>query len=481
MQNAVFIFMPVWNTDSHNYTIALFESLTRDSGLEFRGADLNSELYHSVSTKYKKMWEVKNYEDWYLPELCKTLFNDNQKFLKDFFARLIDSETAVCGISVRNESLPFSYLCAQHIRKLHPNLPIIFGGPACFEECHYTKILQDEWSITAIVAGEGEHAWTSYLKDIQSSAEGEHNPGQIPGMIYRLKSGELLNCGKVDKIKDLSSLPILDYNKLNSNNLSRRSYALETSRGCVNHCAFCSERNNYFPYRTKSSNRIFQEIVLINEHFLQQKQRHNLDSLHIEIVDSVINGDINIFEEWLDMIISKKIHFTWSGMAILRKEMTLPLLKKMKMAGCQSIMWGMESGSSATLQHMNKRRFTLDLAERIFIDAHSVGILQRTNFIIGFPTETEQDFIETLNFVKKIQPLFDTITCSAMLILPNAPIYHSSDEYGIDDPTRIESWTSLDGKNTLSIREDRIHRFQSILTNVNTFTARKLSTEKSFL
>ena len=69
----------------------------------------------------------------------------------------------------------------------------------------------------------------------------------------------------------------------------------------------------------------------------------------------------------------------------------------MKTAGCISLSYGVESGSQKIINDM-KKNFTIDTAKAVLEATCKAGIKIHLQFIVGYPTENEQDFKETLKF-----------------------------------------------------------------------------------
>ena len=70
-----------------------------------------------------------------------------------------------------------------------------------------------------------------------------------------------------------------------------------------------------------------------------------------------------------------------------------------------------QSGSDKVLQHMNRKHTAEEF--KYIIDTfrnHFPGIVISTDFIVGYPTETEQDFNDTLKLIQKIRPQKVNIT-----------------------------------------------------------------------
>jgi radical SAM superfamily enzyme YgiQ (UPF0313 family) len=85
------------------------------------------------------------------------------------------------------------------------------------------------------------------------------------------------------------------------------------------------------------------------------------------------------------------------------------LLRLMKKAGCQGIHYGIEAGTEKVLKVLNKG-ITLDQAADVFRITRKVGIKILAYFMIGCPTENEEDIAETFRVAKKLNPDFIHLT-----------------------------------------------------------------------
>ena len=95
---------------------------------------------------------------------------------------------------------------------------------------------------------------------------------------------------------------------------------------------------------------------------------------------------------------NKKIRWTCEARVdTIDKEM----LKLMYEAGCWEISYGVESGSQRLLDVI-KKDFTLEQVEQAFQWTKDRGISIRAFFMLGLPTETERESLETINFAKKL-------------------------------------------------------------------------------
>ena len=85
------------------------------------------------------------------------------------------------------------------------------------------------------------------------------------------------------------------------------------------------------------------------------------------------------------------------------------VLSSLKEAGCQRIHYGVEVGTQKILNVLRKG-ITLEMVERAFNLTRKAGIQTAGYFMIGSPTETEKDVLETIRFMKKLKADYMHIT-----------------------------------------------------------------------
>jgi len=88
------------------------------------------------------------------------------------------------------------------------------------------------------------------------------------------------------------------------------------------------------------------------------------------------------------------------------KDLNEDVIKAIKECGklCEQIHLPVQSGSDRILKKMNRhytREYYMSLVNKIKQEIPDVSIT--TDIIVGFPGETEEDFLDTLNLVKEVQ------------------------------------------------------------------------------
>jgi len=92
----------------------------------------------------------------------------------------------------------------------------------------------------------------------------------------------------------------------------------------------------------------------------------------------------------------------------------------MKQAGCWQISYGVESGVQRLLDLIDKKEKLEDI-ERVFNLTKKFGIAIRAFFMLGLPTETSEESWQTINFAKKLNPLWAQFTLTVPY--PGTPMF----------------------------------------------------------
>ena len=85
------------------------------------------------------------------------------------------------------------------------------------------------------------------------------------------------------------------------------------------------------------------------------------------------------------------------------------ILRLLKEAGCFRIWIGAESGSQKIIDLMD-RRVDVNHVKKVIQDTNALGIETGTFIMLGYPGETEEDIIETIDYLKEANPTHYTIT-----------------------------------------------------------------------
>ncbi len=188
-------------------------------------------------------------------------------------------------------------------------------------------------------------------------------------------------------------LPLRSYRGGPAFKRGRHSTSIFTHRGCPYQCTFCEKGVHEGPVRLRSAGSVLEEVRRI---------RRDHDIHDIRFIDDVFMINHSILDEFLELVLSSGERFNWLSTArvdLISEE----LLRKLKRAGCYRLEMGIESGSERILTMVNKG-VNMDQMARALEATRSAGMETIANFIMGFPTETEDEIRQTTRFALRLQP-----------------------------------------------------------------------------
>lgn len=447
-----FIQAPAWGRDCPPYTMCLLASLVRAAGHQAYLFDLNNSLYHTSAQQTRKMWDDKDYYTfWEDPELVESLLRENEKLLDFYIDKILKTEASIIGFTLHFSSVWASLSLARRLKERDRSRLIVFGGPDCSRQQKGDYLIQQD-CVDIVVHGEGEKP----LFTIIDNGKNIKDVSSLAGCLL-FREGRIVDGGYVEGNHDLDSLPMPDYTDFSEDimlRMYREPHRLDIfdSRGCPTRCHFCSEWQFWGKFRSKSGKKLFAEVT----HYINQFPQVN----YFYFIGSLINGNMRVLEEFCDLVIQNNLNITWAGQAVIRPEMTQEFLQKMKKAGCCWIGYGIESGSQRVVDKINKR-FSIEVAAQVLEATKKTGISTQANFMFGIPTETREDFAETLTFLKNNSKSMDTILASQSfcVIDKGTYLYDHPDEFGIHGRNHHLYWSSDNGENNYVERFKRYEEF----------------------
>ncbi|MFC1775107.1 B12-binding domain-containing radical SAM protein [Nanoarchaeota archaeon] len=219
-------------------------------------------------------------------------------------------------------------------------------------------------------------------------------------------------------MNDLNIKYSLDYSiyPLNKYFVPKIVLPLKTSSTCYyKQCAFCNHYSNvsYFEY----------DLELI------KKTITNSQCKHFFLIDDMIPAGRLL--KLADLF--KQLNIKW---ACQLKPSTFSdsVMKTLYDSGLRIVIWGAESGNQRILDLM-KKGTKLEEIRSTLKNSHAAGIKNVVYIMFGFPTETEEEFKDTISFLKDNAENIDLISESTFGLQKGTPIYNNPDAFGI---TKIE-------------------------------------------
>ena len=419
--------------------------------------DFNIYVHNNTDDSLKYLWHFENKNFWRNDYTFGILKQHINPLIDYAVKKILASNARIIGFSVVDPKERITIELIKRIKEKNPEKIIILGGPACSTE-DSRGIFVDRLPnlVDAYVINEGEDT----LMDILDACKKGRSLENIPGAILH-KDGRYSNYLSREHKEDVNEFPFPTYNGFDLKQYTTHSLTLEWSRGCIADCAFCKIKGLWKGYRYRKPENIVGEI----EHHVRQN-----GITQFTVTDPTFNGDIKKLEKVCDLIIQKNLKIKWFGQAIPSNKMTVELLTKMKKSGCYKIEYGVESGSNKVLKNMRKP-YTREIIEGTLKRTHEVGIPVFIFTMIGYPSETEEDFQMTLDFIRKNQKYITAVKSVNMLhLIDDTDVYEKREEFGIkilDEAFRHIHWVSDNGENTYEVRKNRTERMLTLLKELN--------------
>jgi len=308
--------------------------------------------------------------------------------------RIADFRPDVVGISVVSQLFRTSMKIAALAKETAPGVTVILGGS---HPTIYPEAVAAEANVDYVVHGEGEET----IVELAAALERGGAVDRIQG-IARRDNGRVVVNPPRPLIQDLDRLPFPAYDLLPVGRyappqVTRLPFmGMVTSRGCAYRCVFCDARVVMGgTYRFHSPERTLAEIKYLVSVFGVRE---------IMFKDSEFVQNRARTERLCDLLAEADLPVRWICNGRVGKT-DLGLMKKMKRAGCELIMFGIESGDQEILNKL-KKGFVLEDVRKTFRQAAEAGLKTSANFLIGSPGESLASALKSIRLAREIRTDF---------------------------------------------------------------------------
>ncbi len=363
--------------------------------------------------------------------------------LKNYVLGLVEeAKPDIVGISVYAGTFGASLFAFKTIKEKYPSIITTMGGGIFANHLdprspNFERFLKNEHYIDKLFIGEGEILFSKFLKgelDNEKKYYTKDDIGSVPFDINKCKA------------PDFETLDVSKYPHI----------ATYTSRSCPFQCSFCSETVQWGKYRKKEVDKVVAEMDQ-----LYQKHGYQL----FLFGDSLLNP---VIDDLSKKLTNKGTPYYWDG--YLRADPHVCDVKNTvawRNGGFYRARLGVESGSQNVLNLMDKKI----TKEQIMMTVSSLayaGIKTTTYWVIGFPGETEEDFLQTLDTIEKLKDDIYEAECNSFIYLVTGQVGSDmfSSRYKVrslypekyEPNLMIQSWY-LESEPSREVTYDRIKRF----------------------
>ena len=321
-------------------------------------------------------------------------------------------------------------IISQKVKAQMPKIKQVVGG---VQSTLDPELLYRLPAVDFSIRREGEYAMLDLVNGIDAS--------KIQGVCYHNTSScgvgtnqehpiQISNNGHAQVIRELDKLPYPERDKYWGRNgiMKEEKLHMDVSyvisiRGCPYRCAFCASPNVWGRANTvfRSPEEITEEMDFVKQHYWRGE--------HVDF--GMLSANCSTKEEMLKeslVIKDNTIVYFVDDIFTLRKDRVKTLMRRMMDAnlsmpwkcesradridqemadlmaasGCKRVKIGFESGSNRILKQIKKDETKEDMIRGVKY-LKKAGVPITGYFMAGFPGETDQDLMETVEFAKSLE------------------------------------------------------------------------------
>ena len=306
----------------------------------------------------------------------------------------------------------------EFIRPLNEarSVPLILGG-AGFSL--FPARLMELFKADYGIVGEADTVFPALLRALDAGED-----AAMPGVVARTDEG-VISVERVSPAEGRLNIRFsnidrkVDYGPYRG----RGSYPVQTKRGCVHRCIYCTypivEGNRY---RVRLPSEVVDEI---------EETSRRLGAVTFEFVDSTFNDPPGHADEICREIVRRKLDVRLRTMGVNPANVTTGLLELMKHAGFAQIDCTPDSASPGMIASMRKN-FSRETLEKAAGYIREQGMPTIWFFIFGGPGETRETFLESMDFIDRFVLEEDMVQMTEGLrVYPGTGLYDTALAQGI--------------------------------------------------
>ncbi len=362
-------------------------------------------------------------------------------------------------------SVPFpgavyaAFRIAQCIKQHHPHIQIALGGGFVNTELRELSEPRVFDYVDFVTLDSGERPLLALLEHLQ----GQRSAARLVRTFVRKKdtgSVQLMNWSEPDvPFEEVGTatwdgLPLNDYlSLLDMLNPMHRLWSdgrwnkLTVAHGCYwKKCSFCDVSLDYISrYETASASLLVDRIEQIVAE-TGQTGFHFVDEA----------APPKALKALAEELIRRKVHISWWGNIRFEKTFTPELAELLAESGCIAMSGGLEVASDRLLKLM-KKGVSVEQVAQVTKGFSEAGILVHAYLMYGFPTQTVQDTVDALEYVRQLfengciqSGFFHRFACTVhspvglnpeeygIKLIPLPPVTFGKNDIGFIDPTGVD-------------------------------------------
>jgi ribosomal peptide maturation radical SAM protein 1 len=367
-----------------------------------------------------------------LPELLSIIRSARRNLVPAFLDWALDAypweRYAMIGFSSTFQQQAASLAFARRLKARLPHIPLAMGGANLWGEMGRAWLEYAPY-LDYVCTGEGD---TAFPQLIQALERGETAEG-LTNIAWR-RGGAVRVGAELPVTVAMDSLPVPNYDtyfercsalELHRHPVLRelRTVTFEASRGCwwgeKQHCVFCGLNNSGMAYRSKSPERVYDEIKALSG-------KYHVTSFH---------AADNILERRYVSTLFRRLEDEGSDLEFffeIKSNVKLAELRDLRRGGVTELQPGIESLSSELLRLMRKG---VSGIQNVFMMkwARYFGISLKWNVLSGFFGERQEHYDQQADWMRRLYHLDPPLGRAEVIVERFSPLFAQPEQFGISN------------------------------------------------
>ena len=351
------------------------------------------------------------------------------------FSALADKCLCFGVTCMTGPQIQYALSVCKIVKDKYPQMPIVWGG------IHATLLPQQTLEhplVDVVVVGEGEDTLPELVETIRTKRPLK----EVKGIAFK-QDGQFILTG-LRPFVDLKAQPplalhLIDLNRYREHMLGIDHVHMHCSRGCTFECAFCWDP------------------IFHKRQFRKSNPSRVLETMQRIVRDYGIRGflfcDDNFFLDlaWardvMERIIKSNLDIS-IGKLFIRADTLCKIdkdfLNLLVKAGVKRLVMGVESGNQRILILL-KKRITLEQVIEANQKLIPYPIKPAYLFMMGLPTETPEEFTQSIRFADRLIKENPKATRSFNIYTPypGTELFKIAIDHGLEEPKALLDWASL--------------------------------------
>lgn len=377
------------------------------------------------------------------------IFDGNESNIQEWKQLLEANHGRICciGFSVMSGGGQIKHAreLARVAQVLCPDVVRVFGGPHV--NVLPVQTLQDPL-VDIVLTGPGQRSFPALLEGLSGSRPIE----SVPGLMMKAEGRVLSGPQNRPRAEMLGRFPwhLLEMENYvrDDPTISSRTLNYVSSQGCIYRCQFCYELTYQRKYSFVSAEAMLNDIDYLVESY-------GVSGIKFYDADWFIN--LKRASAFCDGLNVRPYNIKWAASInpndVLRARARAPrLMEKVAQSGCTRLLMGVESGSDRVLQDIVSKDVTSAQIQSVAEEIASYGIVGSYTFIIGFPGETREETIQTVEFAESLRHLCPTPETRIHVFAPypGTPLFNAALRNGFSPPSCFADWSRYDYYDTMT-------------------------------